>query len=280
MSQNRLISFVKTPVFFAKEYLHRRPASGYQYDFAEPARKAEAASHTETMKRDGFVLLPGHFKGELLAKLQQAFEKVVAGKPDKGNPDSLLSTDFLDADPIFMEAALDNLLLEIVAGYYQKPFSIGRSSAMRLLPSDPVRGGSFQWHHDARGRQVHLMLLLTDMPKDGQKMTYLKGSHETYYDHYRGLAEGSRFEKDVASQPELQGKIVDVSGPAGTVALFDANGLHSGNRNRTATRDTLTFCYVTYRHFKKIICRKVDVTKLPQKKQEVLKFNPYLELKD
>lgn len=280
MKRNRLVSLIKTPIFVAKEYLHRRPDPKFNWSFGDAALRERARPAAETLQRDGIVLLPAHFQGAQLQRLRDAFERTVAGRPSKYDPDSFLNLEFLEDDPAFIEAAVDDLLLQIVADYYGKKFSIGRASAMRLLPSDPGRYNSYQWHHDARGRQVHLMILLTDMPADGQRMTYLRGSHLTYYDHYRGLAEGSRFEEDIAHRPDLQEKIAGVTGPAGTVALFDANGLHSGNRNLSVTRDTLTYCYVTYRHFKKIRCRKAHLTALPPAKRDVLTFNPFCEQVD
>jgi len=278
MAHNRLLSFFKTPIFIAQEYIHRKPDPSFRYEFVDGPQKSEAARHAETMRQDGIVMLPGFFKGARLEELQRGFERVVDGKVDKHNPDCLLSNDYFRDDPVFLKAALDDFLLEIVAGYYQKPFSIGRSSAMRLLPHQPERYGSFQWHHDARGRQVHLMLLLSPVTAQGQCMTYLKGSQQTYYDHYRGLAGGSRFEKDISSDPALAPRIVEVTGPPGTVALFDANGLHSGNRSLAEKRDTLTFCYVSKRHFKKLSVRQADVEALEPKKRQVIEFNPYCEI--
>lgn len=278
MSQNRFVSFLKTPLFIAKEYLHRRADADFKYDFVDEPRKSEAAKIAATMRDDGIVLLPGYFQGAQLEALQQAFEKVVDGKVCKHNPACFLSNDYFREAPAFLEAALDSFLLEIVAGYYQKPFSIGRSSAMRLLPHETQRYGSFQWHHDARGRQVHLMLLLNPVTSQGQRMTYLKGSQHTYYDHYRGLAGGSRYEKDISNDPTLIPRITEVIGPAGTVALFDANGLHSGNRSLNEKRDTLTFCYVSKSHFKKLSVRKSDVDAMDPKKQQVIKFNPLCEI--
>lgn len=276
--QNRLISFFKTPVFMAKEYLHRRPDPNFDWHFSDPTDENRVTQRSETLKRDGFVLLPGYFQGEKLERLKSAFEKAIDGRVNDYDPDSFLNTDFVRSDPVFLEAALDDHLLEVIGRYFSRKFSIGRSSAMRHLPTDPIRYGSYQWHHDCRGRQVHLMVLLTDMPKDGQKMSYLKGSHTTYYTHYRGLAEGSRFEKEVTSLPDLDQRVEDITGPAGTVAIFDSNGLHTGYRNQTATRDTLIYCYVSKRHFRKLTCRKEHVEELPELKRRMLSFNPYFQV--
>jgi hypothetical protein len=277
MAHNPVVSFIKTPIFIAKEYLHRKPDSSFDWSFVEGAQKDEASRHVEKLREDGITLIPGYFQGKTLEVLQAAFARTVDGKGGEGNPDAHVTTDVMDADPSFLNAALDDFILEIVGGYYQKKFSVGRASAMRLLPSPTVRYGSYQWHHDARGRQVHLMILLSDVSSAGQKMTYLKQSQNTYYTHSRGLAEGSRFEKDINSSPDLTNRIVDVVGPAGTVAIFDANGLHSGNRSLNEGRDTLTFCYVTVRHFKKLRYSKNFVDQLPKHKQDVVKFNPHCE---
>jgi hypothetical protein len=280
MAQNRLVSFFKTPLFIAAEYFHRKPDPDFKYDYVSAERKAEAAQHAETMKRDGIVILPGHFKGEQLRQMQEAFEKVVEGRPCDRNPDSFVNTEFLHDHFPLLNAALDDFLMEIVAGYFQKPFSLGRYNAIRLLPTEAVRYGSFQWHHDARGRQVNVQMILSPVTEQGQCMTYLKGSQNVYYDHYRGLAGGSRFEKDMdlSQDPTLASRIVKVTGPAGTVALFDSNGLHSGNRNNVEKRDTVSFNFASKRHFKKFTVRKEHMEALEPKKQEILRFNPHCQV--
>jgi hypothetical protein len=277
---NGLISLIKTPVHLAKEYLHRRPDPRYRPDFVVGETKETARANVEALRRDGIILLPGYFKEPLLGKLQAGFAKATQGRVDKYNPNSLLNNDILLDDPAFYDAALDDFLLEIISGYYQKPFAVALANAMRLMPSPAVRAASFQWHHDTRGRQVHMMVLLSEVTSKGQRMTYLRQSQDRYYSYARSKGEGSRFDLDVTNDPVLKDRIVDVVGPPGTVALFDANGLHSGNRNENEIRDALTFCYVSWRHFKKVKARRSDIAALPPAKREVMNFNPNLELLD
>jgi hypothetical protein len=71
-----------------------------------------------------------------------------------------------------------------------------------------------------------------------------------------------------------------VVGPAGTVALFDSNGLHSGNRNDVERRDSVIINYASRRHFKNVRLNKRDFLALPSAKQEILALNPKLELVD
>ena len=275
MKPNRIVSFVKTPVFLAKEYLHRRPDPSYRAEFVQGDDKRRAQADADTLRREGIVILPRYFDSGQLATFRSAFERAIEGRPGS-NPDSLYNEEIMHFDPVFLDAALDEFLLEIVGSYYEKKFGLGRAQAMRLLPSPAGRSGSFQWHHDARGKQVHLMVLISDVTEKGQCMTYLRQSHAGYYSHYRGIAH-TRFDQDLKGQ-DIADRIVSVAGPAGTVALFDANGLHSGNRNEVEPRDTLTFCYVSWRHFRKIQGRRADVAELSPARRDVLTYNPHFTL--
>jgi hypothetical protein len=275
------IGFLRTAVFIAKEYFHRRRDPRYACDYVQGDKKQLADAHVKTLQHDGVLILPAHFGGQQLQRLQGAFARAVNDKPSKFEPEAFYNEDILSVDPAIAEAALDDFLLQIIGGYYGKRFGLGRASASRLFPTRAERYGSYQWHHDTRGRQIHMMVLLSDVTAKGQRMSYLRRSHDHYYDRFRGTGDGSRFEKDVSSSPDLQARIVEVVGPAGTVALFDSNGLHSGNRNGNEPRDSMLFCYISYpRHFKQISCSRADLSKLPPSKRELITLNPSLVLTD
>lgn len=280
MIAQHLWSLIKTPEFRLREYFHRKPDPNYNWSFCSGEDALKAKEYHQQLDQNGIVMLPSYFSGQMLKDLQTAFEKSVADQWCKQNPNSLHSGDFLAADPVFPKAALDPLLLEIIGRYYKKPFAIGRSSAQRLLPVETGRYGSYQWHHDTRGRQIHMMILLQDLSNDGQRMSYLTKSHQTYYSYLRGRGLGSRFENDLRDDPACKDRIVEVAGPAGTVAIFDANGLHSGNRNNNGGRDAITFCYVSVRHWKEQRYRRSDVESLPDPVKKVVTFNPKHQLVD
>ncbi len=275
LRNNIVISYLKSPIYMAKEVLHRMPESGYSWSFARGAESAKAKEALETLRRDGIVMLPEHFTGEKLEQLKCSFHEATDGKVNPYTPDSLYNEDIMQ-DPVFLDAAVDDTILEIVGGYYRRRFGIGRASVSRLMPTPPIRHSSYSWHHDARGRQLHMMLLLSDVTSNGQRMVYLKGSQNRYYSHYRGIVK-TQFDKDLGAENISPDRIVEVIGKAGTLAIFDANGLHSGNRNDKEMRDTLTFCYVSKKHFKPMRCRTSDVNALPSHKRELVVFNPYLQ---
>jgi hypothetical protein len=271
--------FLRSAVFVTKEYFHRRPDRKYTPAFLQNGKVDEANQHLKTLERDGIVVIPGHFKGEQLATLQALFDKAVEGKPTEGVENSFSEANGCGAGMPILQAALDDMLLQIIGSYYKKEFGLGRGNAVRLLPTPPKRSESYQWHHDTRGRQIHGMILLNDVSPEGQRMSYLKGSHNVYYDRFRGESHGSRFENDVATQGAIRGDVVELAGPAGTVGLFDSNGLHSGNRNEKEKRDCLLFCYVSHpRHFKPVALKREELAQLPPHKRELVEMNPRLKV--
>lgn len=273
--------FLRSAIFVAKEYLHRRRAPSYRFSFASPQRQQDARAYFEVLDRDGIVVLPSYFQGQQLRAMQAALDRAVDGRPAKGVVDAQRHEDALGCDPVILEAALDDFLLEIIARYYGKPFGIGRADATRLMPTPPKRSDSYQWHHDTRGRQIHMMILLSDVSPDGQRMSYLRGTHNIYYDRFRGSGHGSRFETELRGDPSITDKVFELVGPAGTVGLFDSNGLHSGNRNDREKRDCFLFCYVSHRrHFKPVSCPRSLVMGLSPAKRELVQMNPMLTLLD
>lgn len=276
------VNLVRSAAFVAKEYVHRRPDRRYRCSFIEGERKREAESKVEVLRQEGIVILPAYFYGEALKRLQSAFESAVQDRPSRHDADALQNEDVLTANPVYLSAALDDFLMQIVGSYYRKQFAVGNAMAGRLQPTSSQRIGSYQWHHDTRGRQIHMMILLSDVSTEGQRMSYLRRSHNQYYDRFRGSGDGSRFEKDIDNNdPKIRERIVELTGPAGTVGLFDSNGLHSGNRNSREKRDALLFCFVSHqRHFKPVSVRRTDLASLPEAKRGLLEFNPRLNLVD
>jgi hypothetical protein len=281
MLLQRTVAMVKTPVHLAKQYIHRRVDPSYRVNFVQGDEKARAQAVAEDFKRDGIVIIPSYFQGENLKQLCAAFERVTAGKGNPDSPDSLWTNDILLNEPAMLEAALDSFLLEVMGLYFHRKFGISTATANRLDPTPSHRDGSYQWHHDARSKQINFMILLSTVSARGQRMSYLRQSHLRYYDYYNGIIDThTKFNNEVDNDQALQDKIVEVVGPAGTVALFDSNGLHSGNRNDVERRDSVIINYASRRHFKNVRLNKRDFLALPSAKQEILALNPKLELVD
>jgi hypothetical protein len=277
--KNILVAYLRTPIYIFREFLHRLKDRKYQPNFF-PDKAGEALPLVDELKRTGVILLPGYIQPDPLAELTIAFEEAICKSPiGRYSPDSLHAEEIFLENARFLEIALDSYLLEIIGQYFGRRFGLARSAATRLLPTPPIRHSSYRWHHDARGRQLHIMVLLNEVSSGGQHMTYLKGSHNRYYSYRRGVI-NTCFDSDISKIQLGRNSITEVTGRPGTVAIFDSNGLHSGNRNLLGVRDSLLFCYVTRKHFKPVGYRSKDLSFIPEQKLDVIKFNPNYQIFD
>jgi hypothetical protein len=87
------------------------------------------------------------------------------------------------------------------------------------------------------------MWLLTDQPPEGQRISFVSGSHRQWWPP--ASYESSRCSNDEARK---MGKVIECAGPAGSLVLFDTNGVHRGNRNAGPRRDALVGVYTAGRH--------------------------------
>jgi hypothetical protein len=244
------------------EYLYRLPNPWLKlrWDATTP-RPLRPFIHA--LRRDGIVSLPGFIQGDRLRRMQESFDRtigVIASMPPSDEQpapppwqhvmyreqafDPEIQTTFTN-DPFkfdrgFLELALDDSIVGIVARYLGRRFILQQAIASRYHPTDKRDFGSWQWHHDAWGRKINVMVLFTDVTLQDQYMSYLAGSHGLIHSYERTVV-NSRF-----TEAEVQGmgfERVDCVGSAGTVFIFDSNGFHRGNRSSGAYRDTLISCY-------------------------------------
>jgi ectoine hydroxylase-related dioxygenase (phytanoyl-CoA dioxygenase family) len=144
---------------------------------------------------------------------------------------------------VFVELILDEMVLAAVEAYYARPIYVAEVQANRLEPVERYEGDSYQWHHDMKGKYVKAMWLLTDVSKEGQRMSYIAGSHRIK--HRAARYEESRFTE---AQARAYGEVVECVAPAGSVVVFDTNGIHRGNRNQGPRRDVVFGAYSAGRY--------------------------------
>src|SRR6185295_5649697 len=76
-----------------------------------------------------------------------------------------------------LEVCLKPVLTSLIDHYLGKQAYITQGVAFRLEPNPKTGFGSFQWHHDAWGKRINMMIILTEVGEGDQYMTYAKGSH-------------------------------------------------------------------------------------------------------
>jgi hypothetical protein len=215
----------------------------------------DSAEIAERMRRDGVCILHRYLEGERLATVQRAAGALLEAIPGGARGKHDFNHMDLARHPLFAELILDELVLAAFEEYYGRELYVADCKLQRHEPTTPYEERSFRWHHDGKGKYVKTMWLLTDVPPDGQRMSYVAGSHRRWkaaltYEETRFTDAGAR----------RLGQVVECAGEAGSVVLFDTNGIHRGNRNLGPRRDVLFGFYSAGRHLSG--CR-VDTSDLP-----------------
>ncbi len=109
--------------------------------------------------------------------------------------------------------------------------------SMKALGSEHV--SSSTWHRDTRGRQLKLMVYLTDVAETGSNFSLIPGSHRG---HYRRK---STYMESRVRDLEVDGlQTLEWYGAAGDAMLFDTNVIHRLRRKAgAAVRDSITYYY-------------------------------------
>lgn len=239
---------IRSGIRVVRDYFHYRPLPGYEPREVVRGRFSSRVL-AEVLEADGICILENFLEPERLAACREAFESTIA----ESERDALRRADETPAarnhnvdcglGGIFADMVLDELILAGVEEYYRRPIYLAMSRIQRLHPVEPYEDRAFQWHHDAKGKYVKAMWLLTDVPADGQRMSYVVGSHKVR--HAFSTYEETRITE---GQARRFGPILECAGPAGSVVVFDTNAVHRGNRNLGPIRETLVGVYSAGRY--------------------------------
>jgi len=247
-----------------REAITRLPDPGFLIS-AGAALGPPYRDNLEELRRDGITRVSGQISPETLADLQRAFQNFVARVDAKGGVDSPSENDpavmeesysaqsrqYTSHEPFAMSRALLEIclrptLVSLINCYLGKTSYITQGVAVRIQPN-PVTGfGSFQWHHDAWGKRIKMMIILTEVGVGDQYMTYAKGSHRLRHSFRKYVNSRINAEEFAERCSGLQ--VLDCHAKPGDIYIFDTNGVHSGNRTSGRTRDTITLAYTRMAH--------------------------------
>lgn len=107
--------------------------------------------------------------------------------------------------------------------------------------------GSYQPHHDQRGRRIKIFIYIKDSEENSHPLYYLIGSNKKFkrWSNYQA----TRFEN------LNKNEMTKFFGKKGDVALFDTHGLHSHNKISTGSRCILKLVIENFSLFNKLIDR-------------------------
>lgn len=187
--------------------------------YEKPAEVSTQASlWTEQLRRDGMVILPGLFRGEI-AGLAERYG-AVAGK-HQGTKE-LMARFISLMDPAFDKIVLNEQVLQAFAGVFgYQPFLqdipvITITDTLNKACLDSQNEIVKEWHCDDINT-LKMLVFLTDIRPEDTHMKIAKGSHRT-------LRFPDAVYTDQSVRPRYE--IINCTGPAGTAVLFNSNALH------------------------------------------------------
>ncbi len=195
---------------------------------------------TRSLERNGIVALPRLFSGAQLQQMQQDFNRWCDGKvPDVHAHIQLggsVEEEYFTDSPSMCRAVAHPLIWALSAHAWGRDPVLSAMRAYRINPLPPKRYRAFQPHNDGHGKEFKVMVLLTDVRPGEQGMRYWQGTQNVQWQIH-----SSRDTLYTDAEAAQLGEPFECVGPAGTIFIFNINGIHSGVRNESVTRDTLVF---------------------------------------
>lgn len=218
----------------------------------------------------GVIVLPGYFSGKTLKAMQDDFNRWAADPQyDKKGFSNIKDFPYtLTADSYALSmAAVDPFLVSVLEYYWGKPVSVSQAYGRRTGSGDEIKTHSWLWHHDAKHKQTKIMIYLTDVTMENHRMDYILGSHTHWRDCF-DYKESRKSDEEALKAGEL----FHCVGPAGTVVLFDTNGLHRGNRGHGNHRDVWTYHYDPVRSLEKVPFHPDAVKEMSEKQHKIARI--------
>jgi len=153
----------------------------------------------------------------------------------------------LSIHPALTKITKNPYLLDLVEGYFNRKSYLADADMRRVLPVDmkemmASQGySSSNWHRDTRGRQLKLMVYLSDVCVGDSNFSFIPKTHKGKYLRKMSYLE-SRFSDDQINDSNFEK--INWYGSAGDAYLFDTNLIHRLCRNKEARiRDSFTLYF-------------------------------------
>ena len=242
-----------------EDRLLTRPLPLFRPAFALPPDLEAQSSAAVQQIHETSAFFPGVcFAADDLRALRGALDEAFDGR----RPDLKVSTnprtgiaqvhDPLRLHTVIVRLAADQFLCGVVERYLQRRIFLADVDVRRVPPMDmseldrragtkDVGTTSSHWHRDIRGRQVKIMVYLTEVGEQDSNFVFVPGTHAGHHLRPQQIEE-SRFTDAWVAAAGIPP--VECYGPAGTAMVFDTNLVHRLRRKATGTvRDSVTFYY-------------------------------------
>ena len=218
------------------------------FDSGKIDEKANLAA--AQIRKSGYMSLGKVVSDNDLIKIRQVIDSMVNQGKSKYSETSLYH---LIPSPLLIKEFFDlanlPLIVQTAEAYFKRKVFLADVDSRRIPPvsMEQVQSNglsSSNWHRDTRGRQVKMMIYLTDVGEEDSNFSFYPNTHNKVTYGY----DNSRFDEEFSkSQP------IEWYGKAGDAMMFDTNIIHRLRRKALGrVRDSITFYYTPGQQLRKI----------------------------
>jgi hypothetical protein len=205
--------------FFRYKFLNKRVVSQYYHNFLDHIYPKSL--ETQKLIKNGFCKL----------NLKFPIEKIDLKKYLNYNNLDFVSDrkkiNFNDLKIIYKK--LNNIgTFKIIKEYLGKDL-LAYDNTILTLGTKKSRDGSWQPHHDSKGRRLKIYIWLNDINYNTHPLFYKKGSHRSII-NWKNYSD-TRFKNE--------GDFEKIYGDLGSIIIFDTHGIHSNFKETIEARSVI-----------------------------------------
>jgi hypothetical protein len=200
------------------------------------------SNHVECIDDYGITKISGLYDKAQLSQMQADVQDWHTTKDwnddlykgfDGANPEE----GYLPRSEALSQAIVNPTLLAIITAALGEHPQLSTAKTFSVDPIEPYQRRASLWHHDGHWTADGLktMLLLSDVPEEGQAMRYCPGTNKLEWP--ADSMEETTFTNDVESHFEQY----ICQGETGDVFVFNPFALHRAVRNQSVRRDVIIF---------------------------------------
>lgn len=236
----RLRNFIEDTILTSPHFGKRQPLR---------TDKPSFTSDLKCLKENGYCTL-----GKILCEeeISQIKKKITSLSKNNKNAFFNNTSNYIQFNkPLLIHSAFTRIatnpyILDLIETYFNRVCYLADVDARRVYAYDvneiekKVGYSSSNWHKDSRGRQLKLMIYLTDVNSNDSNFSFIPGTHIPFLPRSKNNV--YRFSDADANQ--IENEPIEWLGKAGEACLFDTNLIHRLRRKKTASiRDSFTFYF-------------------------------------
>lgn len=163
-----------------------------------------------------------------------------------------------------IKCALNSMCLGVAERYFRRKPYLADVDMRRIPPVDMenIQSGGYSssnWHRDTRGRQLKMMIYLTDVTESDSNFSFIPESHIGAFRRKYDFMSSRFSDAEVCNKNKSP---IEWYGKAGSAMLFDTNLIHRLRRKPASkVRDTITFYYTPGQNTRHLMIDGLDLKK-------------------